>query len=375
MYYNDFSNLKLSALGLGSMRLPLVDGKDANIDEAKTFEMVDWAMAHGINYYDTAYCYHSGNSETVLCKALSKYPRQSYYLADKFPGFDRKLVTHVEEIFEDQLKKCNVDYFDFYLIHNVNEVDIDAYLDPSLGIFDYLYQQKLNGKIKHLGFSAHGTIEIITRFLEAYGKYMEFGQLQINYIDWEFQQARQKVELLDSYNIPVWVMEPLRGGSLVKLDDEFSARLKQLRPNDSLVQWAFSFLQSIPQVKVILSGMSNLEQLKDNISIFQEPKPLNEQELATILDIANQMTKRVSVPCTGCRYCTSHCPKGLDIPTILNAYNEHVFSNGNFLAYDVLYGLGKGKKPKDCIECHSCESVCPQQIKIAAAMKDFCKRL
>ena len=208
MIYKQFQDIRLSALGLGAMRLPVLEGKDAQINEPAAQEMVDYAMEHGVNYYDTAWGYHSGQSELAMGRALAKYPRESFYLATKFPGYDLNNMGKVEEIFEEQLKKCQVDYFDFYLFHNVCEMNIDAYLDPQYGIDAYLTAQKANGRIRHLGFSAHGSVPVMRRFLEAYGDHIEFCQLQINYLDWTFQDARAKVELLKEYNIPVWVMEP-----------------------------------------------------------------------------------------------------------------------------------------------------------------------
>ena len=177
MIYKKFQDLELSALGMGCMRLPVVDGDDAKVDEAATFQMVDEAMAGGVNYYDTAWGYHNGNSELALGKALARYPREKFYIADKFPGYDLANMPKVKEIFEEQLKKCQVDHFDFYLFHNVCEMNIDAYLDPKYGIYDYLMEQKKNGRIRHLGFSCHGAMPVLKRFLEAYGKDMEFCQL------------------------------------------------------------------------------------------------------------------------------------------------------------------------------------------------------
>ena len=232
MIYKDFQDLKLSALGMGCMRLPVVGGNDAVVDEAAAEEMVDCAMANGVNYYDTAWGYHNGNSEIALGKALAKHPREKFYIADKFPGYDLSNMPKVQEIFEEQLKKCRVDYFDFYLFHNVCEMNIDAYLDPQYGIHDYLMEQKRRGRIRHLGFSCHGNLPVLKRFLDAYGKDMEFCQLQLNYIDWTFQNGREKVELLDSWHIPVWVMEPLRGGRLARLSDEEAAPLRPCAPRN-----------------------------------------------------------------------------------------------------------------------------------------------
>lgn len=374
MVTKKFKDLELSALGLGTMRLPVIDGDDSKIDEEKTKEMVAYAMGNGINYYDTAWGYHSGNSEVVMGKVLSDYPRDSYYLATKFPGYDLSNMDKVEEIFEKQLKKCNTEYFDFYLFHNVCEMNIDAYLNEEYGIYKYLMEQKKNGRIRHLGFSAHGDYNIIKRFLEAYGKDMEFGQLQVNYIDWSFQDAKKKAGLLEEYNIPMWVMEPLRGGKLAKLPDGAEAKLKNLRPGEEIPAWAFRFLQAIPNVTMILSGMSSFGQLKENIKTFETDKPLSSEEMDTLLGIVDGMLKDV-LPCTACHYCTSHCPKGLDIPMLIGLYNEHSFSDGGFIAPMALMSVPEEKHPSACIGCRSCEAVCPQQIKISEAMSDFAKKM
>ena len=375
MIYRDFQDVKLSALGMGAMRLPVVDGDDSKIDEAAAFAMVDEAMARGVNYYDTAWGYHNGNSELVMGKALARHPREKFYLATKFPGYDLSNMGKVEEIFEKQLEKCQVEYFDFYLFHNVCEMNIDAYLDPKYGTYDYLLAQKKNGRIRHLGFSAHGDYDVMKRFLEAYGKDMEFCQIQLNYLDWDFQDAKRKVELLDQWNIPVWVMEPLRGGKLASLAPEDEAKLKALRPDEGIPAWAFRYLQSIPSVVVTLSGMSNMEQMKDNIATFETDKPLNETELETLHAIAQGMVKKIVLPCTACHYCTSHCPQGLDIPNLLSLYNEHCFTQGGFIAPMALSAIPADKQPSACIGCRSCEAVCPQDIKISEAMADFTAKL
>lgn len=374
MIYKQFQDLKLSALGLGAMRLPGSGKDNEEINEEKTAEMVSYAMAHGINYYDTAWGYHNGNSETVLGRVLSKYPRDSFYLADKFPGYDLSNMDKVETIFEKQLEKCGVDYFDFYLFHNVCEMNIDAYLNPKYGIFDYLKKQKENGRIRHLGFSAHGNYDIMKRFLDAYGSHMEFGQIQLNWIDWTFQSAKEKVQLLNEYQIPVWVMEPLRGGRLASLSNEAETALKAMRPDEEIPAWAFRFLQGIDGVTMILSGMSALEQVQKNIQTFETEKKLNQKELDTLLGIADDMIKNI-LPCTACRYCTAHCPKGLDIPSLLKLYNEHCFTGGGFIAPMALMAVPQEKHPSACIGCRSCEAVCPQQIKISEAMADFSTKL
>ena len=375
MIYREFQGEKLSALGMGAMRLPVVDGDDARIDEAAATAMVDYAMAHGVNYYDTAWGYHNGNSELVMGRALARYPRESYFLADKFPGYDLSNMDKVESIFEKQLEKCGVEYFDFYLFHNVCEMNIDAYLDPKYGIFDYLTAQKKAGRIRHLGFSAHGSYAVMKRFLEAYGSEMEFCQIQLNYLDWKFQGAKEKVELLQEYNIPVWVMEPLRGGRLASLAPADEEKLQALRPQEGIPAWAFRFLQSIPAVTVTLSGMSNMKQMQANIRTYETEQPLDENEMQALLTIADEMVGKIALPCTACHYCVSHCPQGLDIPNLLALYNEHCFTDGGFIAPMALSAVPEDKRPNSCIGCRSCEAVCPQQIRISEAMADFARKL
>ena len=376
MIYRGFQELRLSALGMGAMRLPVLDGDDDRIDEGQTFRMVDAAMAGGVNYYDTAWGYHDGHSELVLGRALARYPRDSFCLADKFPGYVLSNFGKAEEIFEEQLRKCGMDYFDFYLFHNVCELNIEQYLDDArFRTYAYLMEQKRRGRIRHLGFSAHGSVEVIRRFLDAYGKDMEFCQLQLNWLDWEFQGGKEKAALLREWNIPIWVMEPLRGGRLASLPEEDAAALLSFRPSESVPGWAFRFLQGVPGVTVILSGMSDEAQLAENLRTFETDEPLTEEEAAGLFALASKMTKRTALPCTACRYCTSHCPQGLNIPWLLELYNEHVFTGGGFLAPMAMMSLKEDKKPSACIGCRSCEQVCPQQIRISEAMKDFCARL
>lgn len=375
MIYKDFKGKKLSALGMGAMRLPIIDGDFTKPDEKAVAEMVAYSMDKGINYFDTAWGYHEGQSEVVMGNVLSKYPRESFYLADKFPGYDLANMDKVKEIFPQQLERCGVDYFDFYLFHNLCELNIEQYLDEKYGIFDYLMEEKKSGRIHHLGFSLHGSLKITKRFLEAYGEFMEFGQVQLNYLDWDFQKAKDTVELLNEYNIPIWVMEPLRGGKLASLSPEDTETLKALRPEETVPGWAFRFLQSIPEVTMVLSGMSNMEQLKENIATFEEDKPLNQKETNTLLDIASSMFSGSAVPCTECRYCVEHCPQELDIPHLISLYNEDTFTKDGFIAPMALAALDEDKQPNSCQECGSCEEVCPQQIKISEVMADFAKKI
>ena len=379
MITRQFQELTLSALGFGAMRLPVLDGNDSRIDKKETFRMVDEAMAKGINYYDTAWGYHGESSETVMGEALAKYPRDSFYLATKFPGYDISNMPKVKEIFEKQLEKTGVEYFDFYLFHNVCEMNINEYLDPKFGIFDYLMEQKWNGRIRHLGFSCHGEMDVLKRFLDAYGEHMEFCQIQLNWLDWEFQHGKEKVALLNEWKIPIWVMEPLRGGTLAKLDDASEKALKALRPDEEIPAWAFRFLQSVPGVTMILSGMSTFGQLQANLRTFEEEKPLTAEESAALSKVAEKMLSRKSIPCTACHYCVSHCPQGLDIPRLISLYNEHLLTveDGGmaFIAPMALMAIPEEKRPVSCLHCQSCEQVCPQQIHISDFMTDFVNKI
>lgn len=375
MIYNDFKELKLSALGMGCMRFPCNGSGDADIDTDVTRSMISYALKKGINYFDTAWGYHSGRSETVMGELLKDYPRDSFYLATKFPGYEHGAMERIAEIFEQQLKKCQTDYFDFYLFHNVCEMNIDGYLDPKFGVYDYLMKQKKNGRIRHLGFSTHGNLDTMKRFLDAYGKDTEFCQLQINWLDWNFQNAKAKFDLIRSYGIPIWVMEPVRGGSIAKLPPEHEAKLKALRPNATVPEWAFRFLQSIPGITLTLSGMSDFEQLRENIATYENAEPLSEEEMQTLFDIAGEMTSKNTLPCTACRYCVTYCPQELNIPWLIELYNEHMYSGGGFLAPMALSSLGEDKKPSACLKCRACEEVCPQNIKISEMMTDFSARM
>ncbi len=371
MIYKDFQGIKLSALGLGAMRLPVIDGRADQIDEAAVEEMVAYAMEQGINYYDTAWGYHDEQSELVMGRVLKKYPRESFYLATKFPGYDPTNIPKGKEIFERQLEKCRVDYFDFYLFHNVNPVNIDPYLnDAENGLYSYLMEQKKNGRIRHLGFSVHGDYDCTKRFLEAYGKDLEFCQIQLNWIDYDYQEAKRKVELLNQYHIPIWVMEPLRGGRLAVLPEKYVEALKVMRPDETVPGWGFRFIQTIPNVGVTLSGMSNMEQLKANVEIFKKESPLTEAEWAALMDIAEDMKFDRTVPCTACRYCTSGCPQGLDIPAMISVYNDNALTGREIQIPEWLFGENVGDKGAGaCIGCRSCEQVCPQEIKISELMK------
>ena len=377
MYYNDFKDLKLSALGLGCMRLPCINNEEANPDQAATQEMIDYAMAHGINYYDTAWGYHYGKSESVVGEALSKYDHKDFYIATKFPGYDLSNFGKHEEIFEKQLANCKVDYFDFYLFHNVFEGNIDAYVNDDKGLRDYLLEQKKNGRIKHLGFSCHGTFETMMKFLEKHGDIVDFCQIQLNYLDYEFQNAKAKIEELNARGIPIWVMEGLRGGKLAEGCLGAEKILAKTRPEFTPVNWAFSFLESVPGVTMILSGMSNMEQLRQNIDFFSEKKELTDEELGALITAAHYDIEahKGTVPCTACRYCMEKCPQQLEIPRIIELFNEHIYSDGGFIGVMGVEAMEEGRRPSDCIGCGACAAVCPQQIDIPGTMSKFTELL
>ena len=371
MVYSDFKGLRLSKLGFGAMRLPLLaDGK--TIDSATVSEMVAYAMEHGINYFDTAFPYHAGLSEVVLGEALKSWPRDSWYLADKFPGHQHHLGMTPAEVFEKQLEKCGVDYFDFYLLHNVCENSLDNYVDTSKGIVDYFVEQRRLGRIRHLGFSSHADLDALQAFLDSpYGAEMEFCQIQLNYLDWTLQKASQKCKLLNDRGLPIWVMEPLRGGRLAALGEEADAALKALRPDESVAAWAFRWLRSVPGVTVILSGMSSPEQMADNVRTFESDRPLSEAEEDALMDAVAPLRSRV--PCTACRYCCDGCPMELDIPMLIAAYND--LSLGfNFTPVMRLEALPEDKLPSACLACGACAEICPQGIPIPDILAELSER-
>ena len=371
MIYKQFQDKKLSMLGFGTMRLPLLaDG--VTIDEQQVAEMTAYAMEHGVNYFDTAHPYHQGNSERVIGRVLKNYPRESFYLADKYPGHQIASSYNPAATFEEQLEKCGVEYFDFYLLHNVYEKSVETYMDPQWGIVDYFLEQKRLGRIKHLGFSSHGSVAMMETFLNYCGKDMEFCQIQLNYLDWTLQDAKTKCELLAKWNIPVWVMEPVRGGKLATQSEAVEAQLKALRPDETIPAWCFRWLQGIEGVTMVLSGMSNMEQMVDNVKTFEAPKPLTDEENALLMDIAEQLKN--AVPCTACRYCCDGCPMGLDIPALLAIYND-LKVTPTFLLGMRVEALPPEKLPDACIGCGACMSICPQNINIPEALADMAQIL
>lgn len=370
MIYKDFQGLKLSQLGFGTMRLPLRE--DKSIDAEQAAAMTSEAIAKGVNYFDTAWPYHSGKSELVIGEILKQYPRESFYLADKFPGHQIAPSYDVKGVFEKQLKKCGVEYFDFYLLHNVYENSIAVYEDERWNILPYLLEQKKNGRIRHLGFSTHAGVPALEAFLEKHANEMEFCQIELNYLDWTLQQAKEKCELLNRYSIPIWVMEPVRGGKLANLPAAAQEKLHALRPEASDASWALRWVQEIPGVTMILSGMSNMAQMQDNLATFDHPEPLSAEEQALLLEIAEGF--KSAVPCTACRYCCDGCPQEIDIPQMLRVLNElRVVPSTN--AIMAVEALPKSRKPQSCLGCGTCAAVCPQKIDIPGCMQELTERI
>lgn len=370
MIERKFQELTLSQLGFGMMRLPQC--ADGSIDEAQVARMIDCAIAAGVNYFDTAWPYHGGHSELVAGKLLSRYPRERYCLATKFPGHQIADSYDVAAVFEKQLEKCGVEYFDFYLLHNVYENSIATYEDPRWNIIPYLLEQKKRGRIRHLGFSSHASVPALEQFLARHADEMEFCQIELNYLDWTLQQAKEKCELLNRYHMPIWVMEPVRGGKLANLPADAAAQLHALRPDASTASWAFRFLQQLPGVTMILSGMSDMAQLQDNLATFAAPAPLSQQETALLLQIAEQL--KTAVPCTACRYCCEGCPQGIDIPAMLRTLNEvRICPTTN--AVMAIEALPAQQQPQACLGCGACAAVCPQKIDIPACMQELTERI
>ncbi len=370
MIYRDFKGKKLSMLGFGTMRLPTLP--DGHIDKAQAERMTALAIEKGVNYFDTAVPYHGGESEKVMGQILSKYPRESYYLASKFPGHQVMEEYNCDEMFFDQLARCGVEYFDFYLLHNVSEASIATYTDPRWSIPEYFIEQKKKGRVRHLGFSSHGGIKLLERFLDRYGEHMEFCLLQINYLDWTLQEAKEKYDLLTSRGIAVMVMEPLRGGALAKMSEAETAKLCAVCPEESAVSAAFKWLERLDNVKVVLSGMSDYDQMADNLNTFTEFKPLSDKASAVLLEIAEG--RKDSVPCTGCRYCVDGCPMGLNIPEFISMYNEFRVATSINVSQKIEI-LPEDKKPSACISCGACTHICPQNIDIPACLAEFSEKI
>ncbi|MCL2092674.1 MAG: aldo/keto reductase [Treponema sp.] len=384
MIYKQFKDKKLSYLGLGCMRLPTTAPRGP-IDEPKARAIIEYAYENGVNYFDTAYRYLSGQSEPFSASVLKQYPRDTWNLATKMPGHqleykDGKIsvtgyltgetLHSLEQIFEDQLKRCQVDYFDFYLLHNVSDRSYDLYTDAQLGCIEFLLAQKKAGHIKHLGFSAHCGAETMEKFLshskQFYGDCFEFVQFQLNYMDWILYGADKTYDVVTKHGLDIIAMEPVRGGRLASLNDEANALLKKERPNDSIASWAFRFLQTLPNMTVALSGMTTMEQIVENVALFQKEEPATEKEKELLRNIIEGTLDLV--PCTSCEYCMEVCPQGLNIPRLLSFCNDIRLANPPLARID---SLEDKEKHSACVACGLCSPQCPQGIDIPAAMKRF----
>jgi uncharacterized protein len=355
-----------SLLGFGCMRLPVLDPDKPDIDIERATKMIDLAYSHGVNFFDTAYPYHHGMSETFIGEALKKYPRDSFYLADKMPGWMVESVDDAKRIFSEQLDKCQVDHFDFYLCHALNRNNVKAYDIP--GVMDFLLEMRKTGKIRHLGFSFHDTPDILEDIINRID--WDFVQIQLNYLDWTFQDAKTQYRIIKDKGLPVIVMEPVRGGLLASLSDEAKAIFKEADPNVSVASWAIRYAASKDNVMTVLSGMSDMEQTMDNINTMTGFKPLTEEDEKTIGRALKVFMDANTVPCTKCRYCMP-CPHGVDIPGVFEIYNQYRISKhkGSFIRrYEE---LGLDKRASACVSCGECMTQCPQHIEIPKVMEEI----
>lgn len=349
---------KTSLLGFGCMRFPT--NADGSIDEVKTFEMIDLAYQAGVNYYDTAYPYHGGQSEIVTGKALDRYPRDSYYLATKLPMWAVKTLDDVERIFQEQLEKLNKDYVDFYLMHALNKERWE--LIKELHILEYCEKLRSEGKIRYLGFSFHDNYEAFEEILTSYK--WDFCQIQLNYMDKDTQATLRGVELAEKLGVPMVIMEPVKGGSLANLPEDITGIFKAARPDASVSSWALRYVGSFSNVKVILSGMSEMEQVQDNLKTFGNFEPLSDKEQEIVETVANTLHSRVQNGCTGCAYCMP-CPAGVNIPGCFQVWNEyHVYEDSKDAKHRWTNEIQESAHAGNCIKCGKCEQVCPQKLSI-----------
>lgn len=355
--------VETSLLGFGCMRFPQTP--DGKIDEAEAERMLDHAIAEGVNYIDTAYPYHNGQSEIVVGNVLKKYDRDSFYLATKLPVWLVKTLEDVDKLFEEQLAKLQTDHIDFYLMHALGKESWDKALE--MGCVKRLEELKAQGKIKYLGFSFHDKYEVFEEILNY--RDWDFCQIQLNYMDAEEQAGVKGCQLAADKGIPVVVMEPVKGGSLAAFAEDIMGEFKKLDPEASAASFALRWVGSLSGVKVILSGMSTMEQVEDNLHTFKNFKPLSDQEQGTIRKVTEILRSRVQNGCTGCRYCMP-CPAGVNIPGCFSAWNTyHMYQNYNVVKWNWETSLGEEHQPKNCVQCGKCEAQCPQKISIREDLK------
>lgn len=358
----NFKDTQVSLLGLGTMRLPCKTPikREANpmINYQKGQELVDLAYKNGVNYYDTAYMYHVGKSEKFIGTALKKYPRDSFFLADKLPIWMCPKVSDMEKVFQKQLERTGMDYFDFYLLHSLNKENFEKC--EKFGAYDFVLQKKKEGRIKNIGFSFHGTIDDLKWIVSAHK--WDFAQIQMNYLDWKNQNAEEQYQILTDAGIPVIVMEPVRGGKLAEVSEDIEAMFKKAKPDKSIASWAMSFVATHPNVITILSGMNSPEQMLDNLSTLTDFKPLSDTELKICANAAAMMNKSDIIPCTGCDYCAD-CPKGVKISSVFSVYNKLKLSELTQEEAAAEYN-NIDVRADACINCGKCAAHCPQSIKI-----------
>lgn len=360
--YRD-TDVKVSLLGMGCMRLPKVDSEKEDIDYEKAQEIIDYAYANGVNYFDTAYGYHGGQSELFVGQALKKYPRESFFLASKMPIWCVKEKDDVERIFNEQLQRCQTDYFDFYLFHSQNAANFQKCQE--FGVYEFLSQMKAEGKIRRLGFSFHDTPEVLRHICDTYP--WDFAQIQLNYLDWEMQDAKTQYQILNDREIPVIVMEPVRGGALASPCEAADILFREERPDKSVASWAIRFAASLPGVLTVLSGMSDMEQVRDNVDTMTRFEPLTDREREVIDEALEAYRKKDTVPCTGCRYCMD-CPFGVDIPKMFSLYNHYVLDRDGEDYLEAYEAQPESQRADQCQACGACMEKCPQHIRIPDQM-------
>lgn len=358
---------KISLLGLGCMRFPKISPDKEAIDYEKAQEIVDYAYTHGVNYFDTAYVYHGGDSEVFIGKALKKYPRESYNLATKMPVWLAKNQEDLERLFQEQLDRCGVDYFDFYLCHAMNAQRLEDCL--SIGVFDFVKKKKDAGKIRHMGFSFHDAPAVLEEICNAFDGW-DFAQIQLNYLDWTMQDAKSQYEILERHGIPCVVMEPVRGGTLASPCDAANKLFQQAEPDKSIASWAIRYAASLPNVLTVLSGMSTMEQVEDNVKTMTDFQPITEEEYRIIDRAVEAYRQKDTVPCTGCRYCMD-CPFGVDIPGVFKVYNHYAVEKDKELFLKEMEQFSPASGPEHCVACGNCMKHCPQSIQIPEHMKEI----